>query len=49
MTWGWQTMPYLAACVFYTVAAVLYLKFFRAHDHVGAAPGELAPEAETSA
>ena len=49
MTWGWQTMPYLAACIFYTVAAVLYFKFFRVHEHAGAVPGELAPEAETSA
>lgn len=49
MTWGLQIMPYLAACVFYTAASVLYFKFFRQHEHAIAVAGEQPIEVETSA
>lgn len=50
MTWGVQTMPYLAACGFYTIASVLYYRFFRGHETAMAQAGEQpAVEVETSA
>jgi MFS family permease len=50
MSWGVQTMPYLAACGFYTIASLLYYRFFRGHE-IALARGEehAAVEVETSA
>lgn len=49
MTYGVYTMPYLAACGFYVLTAVLYFKFFRGHEHAPGTAGEQAIEVETSA
>jgi predicted MFS family arabinose efflux permease len=49
MTYGIYTMPYLAACGFYILTAVLYFKFFRAHEHVRETTREQSIEVETSA
>ncbi len=48
MTWGWRTMPFLAACAFYILTAVLYFKFFRVHEHARAEEQPVI-EIETSA
>ncbi|MGA9141669.1 MAG: MFS transporter [Methanocella sp.] len=50
MSWGVQTMPYLAACGFYTIAAVMYYRFFRGHEtRLAQGEGQATVEVETSA
>jgi Arabinose efflux permease len=44
MTTGIYTMPYLAACGFYTVASVLYFRFFRTHERAMTTQSEQAIE-----
>jgi MFS family permease len=46
MTCGIYTMPYIGACGFYILTAVLYFKFFRTHEHARVTSREQAIEAE---
>jgi MFS family permease len=49
MTYGIYKMPYLVACGFYILTAVLYFKFFRTHEHARVHARDQVIEAETSA
>ena len=49
MTYGVYTMPYLAACGFYILTAVLYFKFFRSREHAHGTASEQPLEVEASA
>jgi MFS family permease len=49
MTCGVYLMPYLGACGFYILTAVLYFRFFRSHEHARAISSEQPLEVEASA